>query len=334
MVVKTKYSLATEHLELLYGPAEPEDGLITIYAKEPYIVKFFSPTALAEAAEFARSVSQESDVFHVVNLISPSATADIESRSGRGRESEIQSLVALVCEIDTNRGQHKRSDYPSQAVALEALERMPLKPSMVNLSGPPDGGLHVYWALRNPAAVADETTRETAKSISRQWQERLRSLLGSYRLDSTFDLVRVLRVPGCRNHKYANVVTSPLLVSEKRYGLEDFARYCKPLQRPSRPDLITVDTVANSERTARCRAYLSRVPDAVSGQHGHDKTFRAACECFRFGLSRFDARKVLAWFNETKTPPDDKWSEEELEHKLQSAMETVHRHGEFGVRLG
>ena len=123
-------------------------------------------------------------------------------------------------------------------------------------------------------------------------------------------------------------------MNENRYRLEDFVRYCKPLQRPLRPDPIAVDTVANSDRTARCRAYLERVPDAVSGQHGHDKTFRAACECFRFGLSRFDARKVMAWFNETKTPPDDKWSEEELEHKLQSALETVHRHGEFGVRLG
>ena len=334
MTMRTSGTLATEHFEFLYGQAKPDDGLIAIYTKAPYTVEFFSPAAIAEAAEFAQSLSQESDVFHVVNLIAPPATSDIRSRSGRGRESEVQSLVALVCEIDTDRGQHKETDYPSQAVALEALARMPIRPSMVNLSGQSDGGLHVYWALRKPVPLADERNREMAKAISRQWQERLRSLLGSYRLDSTFDLVRVLRVAGCRNHKYANVVTRPLLVEERRYRLDEFARYCEPLERAGRTDRLAVDAVADSKRVERCRAYLERVPDAVSGEHGHDKTFRAACECFRFGLSPSDARKVMGWFNQMKTPPDDKWSDEELDHKVESAMETVECHGEFGVRLG
>jgi hypothetical protein len=42
----------------------------------------------------------------------------------------------------------------------------------------------------------------------------------------------------------------------------------------------------------------------------------------------------MAWFNEVKTPPGDKWTTAELEHKLRDALETVQRQGQFGIRLG
>jgi hypothetical protein len=220
-----KCVLAENHLRFLYGQREPTDGLITIYTKKPHAVEFFSIEGIDRAAQAAVALSRKTDVYHLVNLLSPAAVEDIRARHGRGTETELQSVVAVVCEIDTNSGLHCGTDYPSQEAAMEALSALPLAPSLVNLSGLADGGLHVYWVLERPVCVVESSARRWAKAISRGWQERLREKLFPNTLDSTSDLVRVLRVAGCRNHKYGHAVTRPLLVSDRRYRLEEFCRH-------------------------------------------------------------------------------------------------------------
>jgi putative DNA primase/helicase len=90
---------------------------------------------------------------------------------------------------------------------------------------------------------------------------------------------------------------------------------------------------AMSERKQRCIAYLEKCPDAISGNHGHDKTLRAACECFRFALDRTTANEVMKWFNDSKCN-GEKWDGKELNHKLDSAESKVRLEGEYGKHLG
>lgn len=67
----------------------------------------------------------------------------------------------------------------------------------------------------------------------------------------------------------------------------------------------------------RARKYMSKVPAAISGQRGHDKTFHAACVLMQgFGLSEQEAYPVLAEWNLGCNPP---WSERELTRKLSEA---------------
>lgn len=66
-----------------------------------------------------------------------------------------------------------------------------------------------------------------------------------------------------------------------------------------------------------CQAYLAKLPPAISGQGGHAATFRAACECVRFGLSDGDALRLLEDWNRTHCQPP--WTEKELAHKLADA---------------
>jgi hypothetical protein len=68
----------------------------------------------------------------------------------------------------------------------------------------------------------------------------------------------------------------------------------------------------------RIRKYLKRCPPAVSGQHGHDQTFKVAIALvWGFALRREVALAHLRAYNQTCQPP---WSEAELEHKIDSAI--------------
>ena len=64
------------------------------------------------------------------------------------------------------------------------------------------------------------------------------------------------------------------------------------------------------------RAYLAKLPAAVSGAGGHRATFAAACWCVRLGLDDSDAMALLREFNQRCQPP---WKEAELAHKLRDA---------------
>lgn len=83
-----------------------------------------------------------------------------------------------------------------------------------------------------------------------------------------------------------------------------------------------------ADMTDRCVKYIEKCPDAVSGQSGHDKTFYAACICFRFGLSDTEVWRVMEWFNSAKCSPP--WSPKELAHKVDDARAKVNAAGEFG----
>ncbi|QDU94514.1 hypothetical protein Pla8534_23050 [Lignipirellula cremea] len=101
-------------------------------------------------------------------------------------------------------------------------------------------------------------------------------------------------------------------------------KICQP--REQRPRNI------NPEKAlARYRNYMQSIPDAISGQDGHGRTFHAACEAFKFGLTEDVALKEMRWFNDNKT--NEPWKEHELKHKVHDARKAVERDGEFGCRI-
>lgn len=68
----------------------------------------------------------------------------------------------------------------------------------------------------------------------------------------------------------------------------------------------------------RARGYLAHIEGAISGQRGHDRTFRVACVlAIKFGLTLEEALPLMSEWNEQCEPP---WSEKELLHKLQDAL--------------
>jgi hypothetical protein len=65
------------------------------------------------------------------------------------------------------------------------------------------------------------------------------------------------------------------------------------------------------------RAFLAKLPPAISGTGGHNATYRAACCLVRFGLADGDAMILLRQWNGTHCQPP--WTEKELAHKLADA---------------
>lgn len=80
---------------------------------------------------------------------------------------------------------------------------------------------------------------------------------------------------------------------------------------------------------ARAKKYLDLMPESISGQNGHDKAYRAACELVRgFSLPDEDAFRLLQDFNDRCQPP---WTEGELWHKIEQARK--HADGQPGYLL-
>jgi len=77
------------------------------------------------------------------------------------------------------------------------------------------------------------------------------------------------------------------------------------------------------------RAAILELPDSISGDGGHDKALRAACEILRHGVDGEAGRALLDDYNAAKCDPP--WSKAELDHKWKSANEKVLRGREFGI---
>jgi len=72
--------------------------------------------------------------------------------------------------------------------------------------------------------------------------------------------------------------------------------------------------------------YVQKMPEAISGEGGHNRLYRVACILVNgFSLNDEDALEVLREYNERCIP---EWTEKELIHKLDSARKANHRYPE------
>lgn len=69
--------------------------------------------------------------------------------------------------------------------------------------------------------------------------------------------------------------------------------------------------------------FLEKCPPAISGQGGHNQTFKVACKLVQgFALPRDEALALLRVYNNRCQPH---WTEKELAHKVNDAMKAENR---------
>ena len=123
-------------------------------------------------------------------------------QDGRGESTDVVGIPCFWIELDIKHAVHTKGNLPEtveQALALVA-EAIPLKPSILIDSG---YGAHVYWLFRELWRFEDESERQAAYHLLHRLQATIQAVarLHSWEVDSTFDLARVLRVPGTYNRK-------------------------------------------------------------------------------------------------------------------------------------
>lgn len=119
-----------------------------------------------------------------------------------GRKESVSYITALWVDIDR---------LPEEA--LKQVDSFEFQPSCVVSSG---SGLHAYWFLREPEGVSGK-----AEGI-------LKGLSKALKGDTTYDLARVMRLPGTFNRKDPNNPKEVEILSlkpELRYSLSDFEQY-------------------------------------------------------------------------------------------------------------
>lgn len=121
-----------------------------------------------------------------------------------------------------------------------------------------------------------------------------------------YDRGRYFAVTGLRGDK------AQYEPQERQEQLDELVEAYRPPKNTAAPDFRAASSVVE-----RARCYMRRVPPAVSGQSGHNVTFRAACVLILgFALTNDEAFGVLAEWNIGCQPT---WTERELRHKIDDA---------------
>lgn len=118
-----------------------------------------------------------------------------------------------------------------------------------------------------------------------------------------------------KQYQWITPPTVPL--AEAPAWLLEMGRRAVP--QPIRPLAANLD---RRSLLVRAHHYAEKIDPAVSGEHGHDTTFRAACALVRkFGeLSDDELMAALSDWNARCSPP---WSERELLRKISQARSTT-----------
>ena len=119
----------------------------------------------------------------------------------RGKEETTIAIPGFWHDADIAGLGHKQTALPEDLdAALSLLFGFPLTPTLIVHSG---GGLYPFWPLKTPWVFSSDAEREAAKNLSKQLQDALNDLgrQRGYKLDSTSNLDRVLRIPGSMNFK-------------------------------------------------------------------------------------------------------------------------------------
>lgn len=163
------------------------------------------------ASQLQQFVNEKEDVYFGLSLAPKHLTA-----RQRCKAKDALGIVCMWADIDFGKDGHKKKNLPpTEDSALAYIDAMPAKPTFVVHSG---GGFHAYWCLDEPWVFTHEDEWKEAEELSHRWQEHMRSMLeeDGFSLDSTWDLARILRVPGTLNFKGDEPLPVSLVREEPR----------------------------------------------------------------------------------------------------------------------
>jgi len=203
---------AIQFFQEIYEHAE--EGELALFALPSRRTKFI-PIEGLEDGSFRTSLEKQLQVWRDQNIYYSIGLMEKGIKSGRGSESDVRLIPGVWIDVDLSTGVHASKRLPSSTEeALEALDdALPIEPTVVIHSG---GGLHCYWLFDEVWEFTSDGTPEGDHERERQRTQAMGFVqrfqahfqrawkMKGWHLDSTFDLARVLRVPGSLNLKIEN----------------------------------------------------------------------------------------------------------------------------------
>lgn len=148
-------------------------------------------------AEWAATHAEDRDVYF------GAGTSNTKRRANqRVGSADAAGIYGLWMDVDIRDADaHKKLNLPpTEADAIELVNLGGLTPTVTVHSG---HGLHAWWVFGDFWAFDDEHQRLAAATLAQRWHAtlRVRAAERGWIIDSTYDLSRVLRIPGTLNHK-------------------------------------------------------------------------------------------------------------------------------------
>ena len=210
-------------------PAEIQ-GYFNIWSKENGTIWF-----AATHEQFSVAALKSHDLAKITNVYySVSLQKHKLDRYHRGLETGVIALPGIWVDMDieTDKIEHEKGPYPPSREAAQQLCEQLFSPTLYVDSG---YGYHAYWLFEEPWELSNKLDRQEAMGTTRGWQAQIKrnAKEKGWIIDPTADLVRILRLPGTRNHKERlqpyDDGTTPLVRliegSGKRYQPSDFEPY-------------------------------------------------------------------------------------------------------------
>lgn len=208
---------ARAFLGALFGD-KPDDLYLLIWTLQDKRSAWFRD--VGKAVAYAVAQAAQKDVYVGVAL----SPADF-GPGARCPAAQVAGLVGLWADVDILSPHHKKKNLPpDERAALALLDSLGLAPSIVIHSG---HGVHAWWLFKEPWIFESEAEREAGATLAQRWVCTLKAKAAArgWDVDSTFDLARVLRVPGTVNRKGDPVPVRILQQADVRYNPSDFEPY-------------------------------------------------------------------------------------------------------------
>jgi hypothetical protein len=203
----------TEFLQELWG-FKPESSFVLVWQKKGKKSNWFQDIGKIES--FIQKNRDLSDLYVGVGL----SPKDYGSKN-RCPANEVSGIAGFWADIDILDEVHKKENLP--ASLEEAKSLFPEPPTCVIHSG---HGIQAWWLFREPWIFENEDERFKAQAMCQAWHHRLleRATARGWVIDATFDLSRILRIPGTKNLKDPKDVRDVELIEQEwttRYEPED-----------------------------------------------------------------------------------------------------------------
>lgn len=196
-----------------------------IWTAPDKVSRWLEARQVAEAVSISKNLTSMWDVYFNVGLQGQKL-----KRKQRGGNDGVIAIPGLWLDLDIKGGAHSATNLPTQDEAKGFLNEFPLPPSILVHSG---GGLYPYWLFPELWIFKDRPEYDQAESMLARFKTALVALAASrgWKLDSTADLTRVLRLPGMLNHKYDPAATVKILEfhPDRRYTRDEITEAIQTL---------------------------------------------------------------------------------------------------------